>query len=232
MRQIKKAWFMLLVITLIGSVGCGKKVESKEETNQKISTTEETHSTEQEGAVGDEAVVPTEENEEITETLPIGTIVMIEGMEEKYMITVHDYVFKDIPDTTWQYAACIYPQGNVSAVPAIVFNNEDIAEVVYKGLESMDAAFSAVYEVKEGYLPIGTVVGVQGADVPLMIFGRSQQQGGTENVYDYVAAEYPAGNVDPNASYLFNKDIIETIYFLGYSDEQETEFVQMLESGK
>lgn len=231
MKKIKKAWFMLLVITLIGSVGCGKKVESKEDTSQKIST-EETHSTEQEGVVDNEAAVPTEDNEAITETLPIGTIVKVVGMDEKYMITVHDYVMKEMPDTTWQYAACIYPQGNMSETPAMVFNNEDIAEVVYKGLESMDVAFSAVYEVKEGYLPIGTVVGVQGADVPLMIFGRSQQQGGTENVYDYVAAEYPAGNVDPNASYLFNKDIIETIYFLGYSDEQETEFVQMLESSK
>lgn len=68
-------------------------------------------------------------------------------------------------------------------------------------------------------LPIGSVVLLKGAKKRLMIYGINQK---TENgdVYDYLGCLYPEGNISVEYTYLFNKDAIESVYFLGFVDPE------------
>ena len=73
-------------------------------------------------------------------------------------------------------------------------------------------------------LPIGSVVLLTGGDKRVMICGRIQAKDGDETIYDYSACYYPEGVVDPTSMFFFNKDAIDTVYFLGFQDKEELEF--------
>ena len=79
------------------------------------------------------------------------------------------------------------------------------------------------------YLPIGTVVLLKGADKRVMITGfaceSSNQKGQT---FDYSGCLYPEGIINSNQNMLFNHNQIETIYFIGYNDEEERQFKEKL----
>ena len=100
-----------------------------------------------------EAVKPVEENTTesagekdevvVTETLPIGSVVTVEGSDEKYIIIAHEYILEEMPDLTWQYAAYLYPEGNISAKPAMAFNNEDLKSVLFEGLQTTEGVSTA-----------------------------------------------------------------------------------------
>jgi len=79
------------------------------------------------------------------------------------------------------------------------------------------------------YLPIGTVVLLHEGEKTIMIYGRMQHHGETNTVYDYVACLYPEGNIDNEYTYLFNHDQIREVVFLGYINEEEAEFLTLLE---
>jgi len=68
-------------------------------------------------------------------------------------------------------------------------------------------------------LPIGSVVLLKEGKKRLMIYGINQK---TENgdVYDYLGCLYPEGNISPEYTYLFNKDAIEAVFFLGFVDPE------------
>ncbi|WML41342.1 DUF4176 domain-containing protein [Neobacillus sp. OS1-2] len=76
------------------------------------------------------------------------------------------------------------------------------------------------------YLPIGSVVLLEGGTKRVMIYGRKQQELNTNKIWDYIACLYPEGNINEQYMYLFNHDQIEKIYFIGYQDEEEFEFVK------
>jgi len=79
------------------------------------------------------------------------------------------------------------------------------------------------------YLPIGTVVLLHEGEKTIMIYGRMQHHGETNTVYDYVACLYPEGNIDNEYTYLFNHDQISEVVFLGHINEEEEEFLALLE---
>lgn len=78
----------------------------------------------------------------------------------------------------------------------------------------------------EKYLPIGSVVLLKKGTKRVMIYGRKQIQVGADKEWDYIGCLYPEGNIDENYMYLFNHDQIEKVYFLGYQDEEEFNFVE------
>lgn len=75
------------------------------------------------------------------------------------------------------------------------------------------------------YLPIGSVVRLQEGKKRLMIYGRRQTQADTGAQWDYVGCLYPEGNISEDFTFLFNHDMIEQIYFIGFQDPEEFAFV-------
>lgn len=81
----------------------------------------------------------------------------------------------------------------------------------------------SVYNPEE-FLPVGSVVMLNGGEKRVMICGRIQAQAGTDVIYDYSACYYPEGIIDPKSMFFFNRDAIETVYFRGYEDQEELDY--------
>ena len=77
---------------------------------------------------------------------------------------------------------------------------------------------------EDEFLPIGSVVLLEGGNKRIMICGRIQAQAGSDIIYDYSACYYPEGIVDPQSMFFFNRDAIETVYFRGYEDQDELDY--------
>lgn len=75
------------------------------------------------------------------------------------------------------------------------------------------------------YLPIGSIVLLKGGAKRIMIYGRQQKELKSDKVWDYIACLYPEGNLNEEYMYLFNHNQIEKIFFIGFQDEEEIEFV-------
>jgi hypothetical protein len=79
-----------------------------------------------------------------------------------------------------------------------------------------------VSERIEKFLPIGTIVTLNGDDKKQMIVGHLQNDTNNDEVFDYVGCPYPEGIVAPKATFLFNHADIAWVHYLGYADEDET----------
>ncbi len=79
------------------------------------------------------------------------------------------------------------------------------------------------------YLPIGSVVLLNGAEKRLMICGRLQTDVSTDKQYDYSACLYPEGLIDSKELYMFNNEDINNVYFIGFQDEEELRFRRFIE---
>lgn len=80
-------------------------------------------------------------------------------------------------------------------------------------------------EMREKFLPIGSVVLLKGGTKKAMITGFcSIAAEDKTKVYDYSGCTYPEGYLNSNQICLFDHDQIEEIYFIGYEDEEEKEF--------
>lgn len=73
-------------------------------------------------------------------------------------------------------------------------------------------------------LPVGSVVLLKGGNKRIMICGRIQTKAGENTIYDYSACYYPEGIVDPSNMFFFNRDAIDTVFFLGFQDKEELDF--------
>ncbi len=73
-------------------------------------------------------------------------------------------------------------------------------------------------------LPIGSVVLLKGGEKRIMICGRIQTKAEDNIIYDYSACIYPQGIVNPDNMYFFNRDAIETVFFIGFQDKEELTF--------
>ena len=73
-------------------------------------------------------------------------------------------------------------------------------------------------------LPIGSVVLLKGGQRKLMITGRIITDENMEEIYDYVGVIYPIGVTGEGEQYFFNRDGIESIYFIGFQDGEELTF--------
>ncbi len=78
-------------------------------------------------------------------------------------------------------------------------------------------------------LPIGSIVLLEGGEKKLMIYGRLQQQEGTDTAWDYIGCLYPEGNVNKDFTYLFNHENIEEVFHEGYSDAEEAELQKVIQ---
>ncbi len=77
--------------------------------------------------------------------------------------------------------------------------------------------------MKEKYLPIGTVVTLNGGTKRVMIIGYCPMTG-ENKVFDYSACTYPEGIVTVDKTLAFNHDQISKIDFMGLEDNEYTEF--------
>jgi hypothetical protein len=71
------------------------------------------------------------------------------------------------------------------------------------------------------YLPLGSVVKLEGADRKMLIIGRAQTLLETNVLYDYSAVLYPDGFIDSKDLYVFNQEDIDTIFYVGMQDVEE-----------
>lgn len=77
----------------------------------------------------------------------------------------------------------------------------------------------------EKFLPIGTVVMLNGGAKRVMITGFCTiASDDNAKMYDYCGCLYPEGVVSSDKNLLFNHNQIAKIYALGYSDDEEKEF--------
>ncbi|MCM3761165.1 DUF4176 domain-containing protein [Alkalihalobacillus oceani] len=70
-------------------------------------------------------------------------------------------------------------------------------------------------------LPVGSVVTVKFLDQAVMIYGRKQEQGEKQKIWDYVACPYPQGHLSNDTNVFFDRDQIETVVFKGLETEGE-----------
>lgn len=75
-------------------------------------------------------------------------------------------------------------------------------------------------------LPIGSVIRIRGGKDLLMIMGCNQVNLQTRQLFDYSGVLYPTGYTDDHHVYIFDHDDIETVYAVGYLDEESRAFQQ------
>lgn len=79
-------------------------------------------------------------------------------------------------------------------------------------------------------LPLGSIVYLKEGTHKVMIVGRGvvyDDKSTESEVYtDYMGCQIPYG-IDPNRTIFFNKENIDAVVFTGYSDENETRYMQV-----
>lgn len=66
--------------------------------------------------------------------LPIGSVVLLNGAEKRLMICGR--VQTDVnTNITYDYSACLYPDGIISSSELYMFNNENIDKVYFLGFQ-------------------------------------------------------------------------------------------------
>lgn len=82
-----------------------------------------------------------------------------------------------------------------------------------------------------GLLPPGSVVLLKNSEKRLMIIGylQSLSDDPSDKVYTYSGCLFPEGYLSADEVYLFDKEQIESISFIGYQDQEETEFLEKVE---
>ncbi len=80
-------------------------------------------------------------------------------------------------------------------------------------------------ELTEGmkkYMPIGSIVVLNGSDTLRMIIGFNYSN--SQIVYDYISCLYPFGVNMEKSTLAFNHDQIDRVYHIGYINSQERAF--------
>lgn len=88
-------------------------------------------------------------------------------------------------------------------------------------------------ELKEKFLPIGTVVLLKNATKRIMITGFCgiQRNANVRKTFDYCGCIYPEGYLSPESILLFDHDQIDKIYHVGLAnDDEEREFKKKLKN--
>lgn len=90
---------------------------------------------------------------EIKDLLPIGSVVLLKNGEKKLMIFGIKQTSTDGEDTDYDYIGVMYPEGYLGGEYQFLFNQKDIADVIFRGYEDAErteflAKLTAVYENK------------------------------------------------------------------------------------
>ena len=78
--------------------------------------------------------------------------------------------------------------------------------------------------IGEKYLPLGTVVLLEGGTKRVMITGFATASDDPDLIYDYAGCMYPQGFITSNQTILFDHDQIQKIYHFGLIDPEWVEF--------
>ena len=87
--------------------------------------------------------------------------------------------------------------------------------------------------MEKNILPLGSVVTLKHGDgTQLMIIARATivNSGISEVYYDYGAVLIPQVMISPEEVYFFNKENVEEIIFIGFSNEVEHEFEEQYDN--
>ncbi|MEI3508196.1 MAG: DUF4176 domain-containing protein [Bacilli bacterium] len=77
--------------------------------------------------------------------------------------------------------------------------------------------------MKEKYLPIGTVVTLNGGTKRVMVIGYCPIAE-DKKMFDYSACTYPEGIISSDKTLAFNHEQISQIHFIGLEDSEQAEF--------
>lgn len=67
--------------------------------------------------------------------LPIGSVVLLKEASKRIMIIgYYPMLVEDGREVTYDYTACIFPEGIMSSEETLVFNKDQIVQVFYSGL--------------------------------------------------------------------------------------------------
>ncbi len=80
----------------------------------------------------------------------------------------------------------------------------------------------------EKYLPLGTIVMLNGGKKRVMITGYCCKTKTSEQIYDYTGCLYPEGYISSDKMLVFNHQDIEKIDSFGYIDEEFNNFKNLL----
>lgn len=80
-----------------------------------------------------------------------------------------------------------------------------------------------------GILPVGSVVLLKESTRKLMIIGYCMQRESDKKLFDYSGVLYPDGFETVQTMYLFNRDQIERVYYVGYFDAKTEETLPSIE---
>ena len=80
----------------------------------------------------------------------------------------------------------------------------------------------------KGFLPLGSVILLEGGEKRLMIVGRKQMLAENKKVFDYSAVLFPEGYQDAGQLYLFNAEDIAYVFQMGLLDSEEISFQKFL----
>ncbi len=78
------------------------------------------------------------------------------------------------------------------------------------------------------YLPIGSVVLLDGGSKRLMIYGQMQKESESGRTWDYVGCPYPEGHLGKHFIFLFNHAQIERLFCVGFQDGEGIAFSEAL----
>ena len=83
--------------------------------------------------------------------------------------------------------------------------------------------------MNDKYLPIGTVVKLNGTDKKFFIIGYGATDPSKPGErYDYIGYTYPEGFIKKEKNYVFNSDDIKLIYYNGYKDKKYKEMLEVV----
>ncbi len=68
--------------------------------------------------------------------LPIGSVVTLKGAEKRIMIIGFCAISNDQPNITFDYSACLYPEGLLSSEETYLFNHKEIENVDFIGFKT------------------------------------------------------------------------------------------------
>ncbi|BCN29974.1 DUF4176 domain-containing protein [Anaeromicropila herbilytica] len=80
--------------------------------------------------------------------LPIGSVVLLKGGEKKVMICGRVQQKVDTNEI-FDYSACYYPEGILDAKELFLFNNDDIENVFYIGMQDEEEFKFRKYIIEE-----------------------------------------------------------------------------------
>lgn len=74
--------------------------------------------------------------------------------------------------------------------------------------------------MKNDLLPVGSVLTLKGSPSKIMVAGYGPIDNEKKWYFEYLGVGYPGGCGDKNDTVMFDGNMIETIIFYGYSDEE------------